>query len=121
MTLRDVMVVFGTRPEALQLAPVIHALGGDPRSRPVVVVAAPQQHPLIEVLDLFELTPDHELEIPSGHDGLTATAVDSVGAVGRLLDARQHRPDLVVVQGDTTTTFAGALAAAYRRIPVAHV
>jgi UDP-N-acetylglucosamine 2-epimerase (non-hydrolysing) len=112
-------VVFGTRPEAIKLAPVILALQADPRFEPVVVTTG--QHPelLAPILETFAIAVDHDLRI--GRHGQTLASI-TCAALGGLDDlvARLH-PDVVVVQGDTTSTFTGALAGFYHRVPVVHV
>ena len=114
-----VLVVFGTRPEAIKLAPVCEALAADPRFVPSVCVTAQHRGLLDQVLDLFGLVPDYDLDVMEpGQDLFHVTSAALLGLRDTLRDAR---PDLVVVQGDTTTTFVGALAAFYERIPVAHV
>jgi len=112
-------VVFGTRPEAIKLAPVVEALAADPRVVPTVAVTAQHRGLLDQVLDLFGLVPDYDLDVMEpGQDLFHVTSAALLGLRDTIRDAR---PDLVVVQGDTTTTFTGALAAFYERIPVAHV
>jgi UDP-N-acetylglucosamine 2-epimerase (non-hydrolysing) len=113
------LVVFGTRPEAIKLAPVVRALAADPRFSPRVAVTAQHRDLLDQVLDLFGLRPDYDLDLMRpGQDLFHVTSSALLGLKPVFEDAR---PDLVVVQGDTTTTFVGALAAFYSRIPVAHV
>ena len=113
------LVVFGTRPEAVKLAPVVDALARDPGFAPSVCATAQHRGLLDQVLDLFDVEPEYDLDLMRpGQDlfHVTTTALNGLKRV--LADAR---PDLVLVQGDTTTTFTGALAAFYERIPVAHV
>jgi UDP-N-acetylglucosamine 2-epimerase (non-hydrolysing) len=114
-----IAVVFGTRPEAIKLAPVIHALERSPHLRPIPIVTAQHREMLDAVLQLFAIQPLHDLDLCRPRQrlaGLTARVLEGLEPV---LDA--ERPDLVLVQGDTTTTFAAALAAFYRRTPVGHV
>jgi UDP-N-acetylglucosamine 2-epimerase (non-hydrolysing) len=112
-------VVFGTRPEAIKLAPVVEALAANPSFAPSVAVTAQHRGLLDQVLDLFGLVPDYDLDVMEpGQDLFHVTSAALLGLRDTIRDAR---PELVVVQGDTTTTFAGALAAFYERIPVAHV
>jgi UDP-N-acetylglucosamine 2-epimerase (non-hydrolysing) len=114
-----IAVVFGTRPEAIKLAPVIHALERSPHLRPVPIVTAQHREMLDAVLELFALRPLYDLDLCRPEQrlaGLTARVLEGLEPV---LDA--ERPDLVLVQGDTTTTFAAALAAFYQRAPVGHV
>ena len=120
MTARQkILTVFGTRPEAIKLFPVIHALADDARFESRVCISAQHREMLDQVLDITGVIPDHDLDLMQPGqtlDGLTARALLEIGKV---LDDEQ--PDWVVVQGDTTTVLAGALAAYYRKIPVCHV
>jgi UDP-N-acetylglucosamine 2-epimerase (non-hydrolysing) len=115
-----VAVVFGTRPEAIKLAPLVLRLEREPeRFAPVTIVTAQHREMLDQVLDLFGIRPAHDLDIIRPRQSLaeiTARAMTGLDA----LFARE-RPDFVVVQGDTSTTFVAALAAFYHRIAVAHV
>ncbi|MBS3928564.1 MAG: UDP-N-acetylglucosamine 2-epimerase (non-hydrolyzing) [Sphingomonadales bacterium] len=114
-----IMVVFGTRPEAIKLFPVVAALAADPRFTPVVCVSAQHRQMLDQVLEIAGIVPDHDLDLMKPDqtlDGLTAALLTELG---RVMDAEQ--PARVIVQGDTATAMAGALAAYYRKIPVDHV
>ena len=116
---KTILVVFGTRPEAIKMFPVIHALKADPRFRVVTCVSAQHRAMLDQVLAIAGIVPDHDLDLMRPDqtlDGLTALLLTRLGAV---MDAEQ--PDWVMVQGDTATAMAGALAAYYRKVPVAHV
>jgi len=116
----QVFVVFGTRPEAIKMAPVIKRLEAEaPRLRTRVAVTAQHRQMLDQVLALYGIVPDHDLNIMRPRQTLDQITVRGLERLGRLYDA--ERPDLVLVQGDTTTTFVAALAAFYRRIPVGHV
>jgi UDP-N-acetylglucosamine 2-epimerase (non-hydrolysing) len=114
-----ILVVFGTRPEAIKLLPVVAALQADPRFAPVVCVSAQHRALLDQVLEIAGIVPDHDLDLMRPDqtlDGLTAALLTALGAV---MDREQ--PLRVIVQGDTATAMAGALAAYYRKIPVDHV
>ncbi len=114
-----ILVIFGTRPEAIKLFPVVAALEGDARFKPVVCVSAQHRGMLDQVLEIAGITPDHDLDLMRPNqtlDGLTAALITELG---RVMDAEQ--PARVMVQGDTATAMAGALAAYYRKIPVDHV
>ena len=116
---QKILVVFGTRPEAIKLFPVVAALQADPRFVPVVCVSAQHRQMLDQVLAIAGLVPDHDLDLMKPDqtlDGLTAALLTELGKV---MD--QVKPDRVMVQGDTATAMAGALAAYYRKIPVDHV
>jgi UDP-N-acetylglucosamine 2-epimerase (non-hydrolysing) len=116
---KRVVVVFGTRPEAIKVAPVIKALERAPWAEPVPVVTAQHRGILDQVLDLFGIQPAHDLDILE--PGQTLASITTRSLAGLVPVLWEAEPDLVVVQGDTTTTLAGALAAFYRRIPVAHL
>lgn len=122
MTVADparILVIFGTRPEAIKLFPVIAALRADPRLEPVVCVSAQHRGMLDQVLEIAGIVPDHDLDLMQPGqtlDGLTAALLTGLG---RVMDDVQ--PDRVMVQGDTATAMAGALAAYYRKLPVDHV
>ena len=116
---QTILVVFGTRPEAIKMFPVVHALAADSRFRVVTCVSAQHRGMLDQVLAIAGIVPDHDLDLMKPDqtlDGLTAALLTGLGGV---MDA--EKPDWVVVQGDTATAMAGALAAYYRKIPVAHV
>src|SRR5271165_2337699 len=113
------LFVFGTRPEAIKLAPVVRELSARPDFHCKVCVTGQHRELLAQVLDLFGLRPDWNLEIMRPDQDLAYLTGAALSGVAGVLAA--WRPDRVIVQGDTTTTFAGALAAFYHRIPVAHV
>lgn len=114
-----VMCIFGTRPEAIKLAPVVRALSSAPDMRPIVVVSGQHREMLDQVLDLFDISPEEDLGIGLRKQSLSQVTTRVLDGLDGVLD--RHRPDLVVVQGDTNTTFAGALASFYYGIPVVHV
>jgi UDP-N-acetylglucosamine 2-epimerase (non-hydrolysing) len=118
--LRKLLFVFGTRPEAIKLCPVIRYFRENcPRLQVRTCVTAQHRSMLDQVLAGFEVAPDHDLDLMQPGQALAALTARIAAALDPVL-ARES-PDLVFVQGDTTTTFIGALAAFYRRIPVAHV
>jgi UDP-N-acetylglucosamine 2-epimerase (non-hydrolysing) len=112
------MVVYGTRPEAIKLAPLISALRSS-AVEPVIAVTGQHRELLDQVHALFGIRPDHDLAILT--EGQTLTDITQRVLTGLTPLLRQVGPDAVVVQGDTTTCFAGALAAFYAKIPVVHV
>jgi len=116
---RRVMVVFGTRPEAIKLAPVIRALQTDPRLEPVIVVTAQHREMLDQVLDLFGIQPDHDLHTMAARPNLSELTVRVLDKLSGIVS--DGRLDGLVVQGDTTTTFVSALSAFYHHVPVMHV
>ncbi|MFZ5862712.1 MAG: non-hydrolyzing UDP-N-acetylglucosamine 2-epimerase [Nitrospirota bacterium] len=115
-----VFVAFGTRPEAIKLAPVIRALWARPRAcRPVVCVTGQHREMLNQVLDIFDIQPDHALHVMKPAQSLTELTANVLVRMEQVLV--KEEPDLVLVQGDTTTSFAASLAAFYQRIPIGHV
>ncbi len=117
--MKKISVIFGTRPEAIKLAPVILALRRERGIRVQVCVTAQHRGMLDQVLRVFELTPDEDLGLMRPDQQLAEFSARALVAVDGHLE--RCKPDLVLVQGDTTTAFCAALAAFYRRIPVAHV
>ena len=113
------MVVFGTRPEAIKMAPVVSALRKDPRFETVVAVTAQHRQMLDQVLELFRIVPDEDLDVMK--PGQTLPSLFSRILTGMSVVIQKQRPDLVLVHGDTSTTLAAALAAFYAKTPVAHV
>ena len=114
-----VMTVFGTRPEAIKMAPLVQALKNDPYFECVLCVTAQHRSMLDQVLELFELTPDYDLDIMKQNQTLSMITSNVLNGLDEVLTKEQ--PDIVLVHGDTTTTFAAALAAFYHQIPVGHV
>jgi UDP-N-acetylglucosamine 2-epimerase (non-hydrolysing) len=114
-----VLFIFGTRPEAIKLAPVVKELTDRRNFDCKICVTGQHREMLSQVLDLFDLKPDWNLDLMQPNQDLSYLTGAALSGVGKILDVFQ--PDRVVVQGDTTTTFAGALAAFYHHIPVAHV
>lgn len=117
--MKNVLVVFGTRPEAIKLAPVVRQLQRLPSLGCRVCVTAQHRELLDQVLRVFELEVHHDLDLMQAGQTLAGLTARILTALDPVLAAEQ--PHLLVVQGDTTTAFAAALAAFYRRIPVAHV
>ena len=114
-----ILSVFGTRPEAIKMAPVVLALEEAAGVESRVCVTAQHRGMLDQVLALFRLVPDYDLDIMKSNQGLTHITTAVLRELAPVLEA--VRPDRVLVHGDTTTTFAAALAAFYQHIPVAHV
>lgn len=115
-----VMVVFGTRPEAIKMAPLVLELKKHPQHiQTIVAVTAQHRQMLDQVLALFGIVPDYDLDIMSHGQTLFDITSRALTGLGEIME--QTVPDLVLVHGDTTTTFAGALAAFYKQIPVGHV
>ena len=114
-----ILVVFGTRPEAIKLFPVVNALKADPRFECVVYVSAQHREMLDQVLDIAGIVSDHDLDVMKPDQSLDELTSRLLVGLGQVLDAA--KPDRVIVQGDTATAMTGALAAYYRKVPVDHV
>ncbi len=114
-----IMTIFGTRPEAIKLAPVIAALEATGGINSRTCVTAQHRGMLDQVLELNGITPDHDLDLMRPAQTLDAITAALLTGIGDVLD--KDTPDRVIVQGDTATAMIGALAAYYRRIPVSHV
>lgn len=114
-----VMSVFGTRPEAVKMAPLALELARDDRFESLICVTAQHRQMLDGVLSCFGITPDFDLDIMQAGQTLTDITSRVLSGLGEIL--KKEQPQLVLVHGDTTTTFSGALAAFYEKIPVGHV
>ena len=118
-TLHNIMPIFGTRPEAIKMAPIVLALQQSGDFNCVVTVTGQHREMLDQVNELFGIVPDHDLGILQQRQSLAAIMTRTIDGLDRLF--AENPPDAVVVQGDTTTSTAGAIAAFYHRIPVVHV
>jgi len=116
---RKILFIFGTRPEAIKMAPLMLALRDTPGFVPRLCVTAQHRGMLDQVLRIFNLKPHHDLNIMRPGQSLFDITASAMRALEEVL--KRERPDLVVVQGDTTTTFTASLAAFYSSVPVAHV
>ncbi|MDE1481876.1 non-hydrolyzing UDP-N-acetylglucosamine 2-epimerase [Xenorhabdus bovienii] len=114
-----VLTVFGTRPEAIKMAPLVHALAKDADFDAKVCVTAQHREMLDQVLHLFEITPDFDLNIMKKGQDLTDITCRILEGMKPVLE--EFKPDVVLVHGDTATTMATSLAAFYQRIPVGHI
>ena len=114
-----VMSIFGTRPEAIKMAPLVKKLNEDSQIQSVLCVTAQHREMLDQVLDLFGLTPDYDLNIMKPNQTLSMITANVLTGLDPILE--KEKPDIVLVHGDTSTTFSAALAAFYHRIPVGHV
>ena len=114
-----VMTIFGTRPEAIKMAPLALELSKRPGIDALCCVTAQHREMLDSVLDIFRLKPDYDLNIMEPRQTLSTITSKCLLGMERVLE--EAKPDLVLVHGDTSTTFAGALAAFYHKIPVGHV
>jgi UDP-N-acetylglucosamine 2-epimerase (non-hydrolysing) len=116
---KKVLIVFGTRPEAIKMAPLVHALNNDERFESKVCVTAQHREMLDQVLELFEITPDYDLNIMKAGQTLPEITSRILMEITPVL--KSFEPSIVLVHGDTATTFAASLAAYYEQIPVGHV
>ncbi|MFI3252853.1 MAG: UDP-N-acetylglucosamine 2-epimerase (non-hydrolyzing) [Eubacteriales bacterium] len=114
-----VMTVFGTRPEAIKMAPLVLALSQEPMVNSLCCVTAQHREMLDSVLDIFEIKPDYDLDIMSPSQSLSTITAKVLQGMDEILT--KAKPDLVLVHGDTSTTFSAALACFYHQIPVGHV
>ena len=114
-----ILSVFGTRPEAIKMAPLLRLLARTPGLQSYICVTAQHREMLDAVLELFALQPDYDLDLMRHGQSLTDISAAALRGLDEVLAGLQ--PDLLLVHGDTTTTFIGALAAYYQRIPLGHV
>lgn len=119
MAIKRVMTVFGTRPEAIKMAPLVHALATDDRFEVTVCVTAQHREMLDQVLELFEIVPDIDLNLMKAGQTLNQITANILLELKPAL--QEVKPDVVLVHGDTATTFAASLASYYEQIPVGHV
>ncbi len=114
-----VMSVFGTRPEAIKMAPLVQALQADPEIESVLCVTAQHREMLDQVLELFELKPDYDLNIMKTSQTISMITSNVLAGLEPVL--QKEKPDMILVHGDTSTTFVAALAAFYQQVAVGHV
>jgi UDP-N-acetylglucosamine 2-epimerase (non-hydrolysing) len=119
MQRKKIAVIFGTRPDTIKLAPIILALQRERRFSVVNIATAQHRQMLDQVLDVFHIKPDYDLNSMRKRQTLAGITKNTIAGLDKILE--QEQPDMVLVQGDTTTTFVGSLAAFYRHIPVGHV
>jgi len=117
--MKKVLTVFGTRPEAIKMSPLVHALASDNRFESKVCVTAQHREMLDQVLGLFEIIPDYDLNIMKSDQ--TLPEITSRILLDFTAILKDFRPDIVLVHGDTATTFATTLAAYYEQIDVGHI
>lgn len=114
-----VMTVFGTRPEGIKMAPIVKVMENTEEIESIVCVTAQHREMLDQVLDIFRIKPDYDLNIFKPGQTLTGITTKALEGLEKVIV--ETRPDLLLVQGDTTTVFAGALAAFYQKVKVGHV
>ncbi|MBU4541221.1 MAG: UDP-N-acetylglucosamine 2-epimerase (non-hydrolyzing) [Firmicutes bacterium] len=114
-----VMLLFGTRPEAIKMAPLVIALKKDPRFQTIVTLTAQHREMLDQVLELFSITADYDLNLMQPGQTLSYLTASILNALKPILTAES--PDMILVHGDTTTAFSAALSAFYEQIPIGHV
>jgi UDP-N-acetylglucosamine 2-epimerase (non-hydrolysing) len=114
-----IMTIFGTRPEAIKMAPILLELGKHSNVSACVVATAQHRSMLDQVLNVFQIKPDHDLDIMQPGQSLTDITVRALQSLERIIGL--EKPDMILVQGDTTTAFIGGLAAFYHQIPVCHI
>lgn len=119
MRVKRILVIIGTRPDAIKMAPIIKELQREPKTDPVVVSTSQHREMLDQVLRVFSITLDCDLNIMTNGQTLVEVTQRTLVGIDRLLS--QLDPQMVLVQGDTSTAFAGALASFYHKIPVGHV
>ena len=113
------LVIIGTRPEAIKLAPVIYKLNERPGVEVVVCLTAQQREMVDQTLQVFDIVPDVDLDLMSANQSLNDIASKLVASIGEVIG--KYNPDIVLVQGDTSTAFCGALAAFYTKTRVGHI
>ena len=113
------MTVFGTRPEAIKMAPLVNELKANDKIEAIVCVTAQHREMLDQVLDTFSITPDYDLNIMKSRQGLAEITSNALIGLDKII--KEVKPDIILVHGDTTTTLAGSLAAFYNGVKVGHV
>lgn len=115
----NVMVIFGTRPEAIKVAPVIKELEKRKETNPIICITAQHREMLDQVLECFNIKPDYDLDIMKKDQTLSEITTRAIIGLEEVI--KKAKPDIIIVHGDTTTTFAGALAAFYNGVPIGHI
>lgn len=116
---RKVLIIFGTRPEAIKMAPLVKSLERDTRINPIVCVTAQHRDMLDQVLQAFDIEPNYDLNIMKPGQTLSDITANAMQGLERIIQT--ENPDLILVHGDTTTAMAGALAAFYNQVKIGHV
>lgn len=116
---KKIMTIFGTRPEAIKMAPLVHELKKYDQLDPIVCVTAQHRQMLDQVLDIFEIQPDHDLNIMKDRQTLIDVTTRALEGLDKVM--KEVQPDMVLVHGDTSTTFVASLAAMYNQVSIGHV
>ncbi|WP_042683490.1 non-hydrolyzing UDP-N-acetylglucosamine 2-epimerase [Anaerosalibacter massiliensis] len=119
MTKIKVLTIFGTRPEAIKMAPLVKELEKESKMESYVCVTAQHREMLDQVLEIFDIEPDYDLDIMQQKQNLTTITINALKGLSKVIS--KLKPDIVLVHGDTSTTFVGALAAFYNEVSVGHV
>lgn len=114
-----IITIFGTRPEAIKMAPLVKELENNTKVESIVCVTGQHREMLHQVLDIFNIIPNYDLDIMSDNQTLSDITVKALSSLDKII--KQENPDLVLVHGDTTTTLSGSLAAFYNKVKVGHV
>lgn len=117
--MKKIVSVFGTRPEAIKMCPLVKGLENDPDLESIVLVTAQHREMLDQVLDVFDVKPDYDMDIMKANQTLSMITSNILNGIETLI--KEIKPDMILVHGDTTTSFAGALAAFYNGVAVGHV
>lgn len=117
--MKKIMIVFGTRPEAIKMAPLIKAIDKDERFQSITVVTAQHREMLDQVLDIFKIKPDYDLDIMGKNQTLSQITIKVLTEMEKVV--AEEKPDIMLVRGDTSTTFAASIAAFYHHIQLGHV
>ncbi|EHK9427897.1 UDP-N-acetylglucosamine 2-epimerase (non-hydrolyzing) [Enterococcus faecalis] len=115
-----VMTIFGTRPEAIKMLPIVKAVRDNPvKFKDIVVITGQHREMLDQVLEIFEVSPDYDLDIMMPSQTLTEITVNILSELSKIITI--EKPDIILVHGDTTTTFSASIAAFYNKVPIGHV
>ncbi|HLP96869.1 MAG TPA: UDP-N-acetylglucosamine 2-epimerase (non-hydrolyzing) [Sideroxyarcus sp.] len=117
--MRKILVVIGTRPEAIKMAPLVYRLRAEPALKTIVCLTAQHRQMLDQVLEIFDIQADEDLNLMKQGQSLTELHVNVMSGIDRVLE--RHKPDCMLVHGDTTTAKAAAMAAFYRHVAIGHV
>ncbi len=114
-----VMTIFGTRPEAIKMAPLIKELNKSDKIKTIICITAQHREMLDQVMDIFDIRADYDLDIMQERQTLVSITINALDGLDKVI--KETKPDLVLVHGDTSTSFIGSLAAFYNQVPIGHV